>query len=143
MRRARTLSVCAVRLMQSRSFVKESLEYVNKANAAHKEQVPSPPHVTSPARCAFDAGEQMDRDLERAKAGLDLIESQTQLANDARMIRIKKAVKSGNLCAPSQRSAFLPIASHHALQRRNRQVDGRSFAGESAGLGGLAAGACV
>jgi hypothetical protein len=58
------------------------------------------PHVMPRARCWFDAGEQMDRDLERAKAGLDLIESQTQLQNDARMIRIKKAVKSGNLCAP-------------------------------------------
>ncbi len=90
------------------SFVKESLEYVNKANAAHKEQVLLLCIRRILARCSFDTGEQMDRDLERAKAGLDLIENQAQLANDARMIRIKKAVKSGNLCAPSaQRRARL------------------------------------
>jgi hypothetical protein len=72
----------------------------------------------------------MDRDLERAKAGLDLIESQVhtttntrfqfpataaqrnaeqvQVQSDARMVRIKKAVKTGNLCA-AKRCRLTPL----------------------------------
>jgi hypothetical protein len=70
------------------------------------------------ARVSGDGILQMDRDLERAKAGLDLIETQTQLANDARMIRIKKAVKTGNLCAA------LPLALvSQLLMHRSDEID--------------------
>jgi hypothetical protein len=97
-------------MMQHRSFVKESLEYVNKANAAHKEQVSCD---FLHHRCPCNAKEQLDRDFERAKAGLDAIESAAQIANDARMLRIKKAVKTGNLYAVASR-AFLSFS--HVLQ---------------------------
>jgi hypothetical protein len=59
----------------------------------------------------------MDRDLDRAKADLDMIEDQTQRANDARMIRIKKAVKTGNLYAP------LLSAALSMLMLRSDEID--------------------
>ena len=109
--------------------MKESLEYVNKANAAHKEQVSHPPSLPSttpqPNHSRLLPAPQMDLDLSRAKAGLDAIENHTQLQNDQRMIRIKKAVKTGDLCVKAAVcacvGAFLSLAP---LQRRHRQADG-------------------
>lgn len=59
----------------------------------------------------------MDRDLERAKQGLDAIESHTQLLNDARMVRIRKAVKTGNLCAAPRRAHLLTVSSRHSVTK--------------------------
>ncbi len=59
----------------------------------------------------------MDRDLERAKQGLDAIESHTQLLNDARMVRMKKAVKTGNLCAAP------PALVHRLLTPFSDEID--------------------
>ncbi len=62
--------------------MKESLEYVNRANAAHKQQVLQPPALLHATR--VNTVSQMDRDLERAKAGLDLIESQVHSTTNTR-----------------------------------------------------------